>query len=340
MRKAPEAFRTISEVAEILQTPAHVLRFWESKFSHVKPVKRAGGRRYYRPSDVALLAGIRSLLHDQGMTIRGVQKMLTDKGTRHVAGLAPAAVVEVIGGEVDAEQLEGAVIDGEVTLNTPGEAGQNGADGADSPETVQEDDSEVVPPDTAARSDAADVAQAPASEASASDAPTPDFTVTETASAGEESPAVGAPDATEPEAVETGTAEPGATEPGTTESGTTEPGAVQAEGVAPVDNDPGIADTAPDTVPEDTQRQSAALAPRCLSSARTPPKAAPPESEAPLEGASDADTPTATGARIAIRLRAVTPGAVAPHRSALGAAAKRLDALLDRMSDTSGVRRW
>ena len=325
MRKAPEAFRTISEVAEILQTPAHVLRFWESKFSHVKPVKRAGGRRYYRPSDVALLAGIRSLLHDQGMTIRGVQKMLTDKGTRHVAGLAPAAVVEVIGGEVDTEQLEGAVIDGEVTLNTPGEAGQNGADGADSPETVQEDDSEVVPPDTAARSDAADVAQAPASEASASDAPTPDFTVTETASAGEESPAVGAPDATEPEAVETGTAEPGA---------------VQAEGVAPVDNDPGIADTAPDTVPDDTQRQSAALAPRCLSSARTPPKAAPPASEAPLEGASDADTPTATGARIAIRLRAVTPGAVAPHRSALGAAAKRLDALLDRMSDTSGVRRW
>jgi len=89
MRKAPEAFRTISEAAEALDTPAHVLRFWESKFTHVKPVKRAGGRRYYRPADIDLLSGIKLLLHDQGMTIRGVQKLLQEKGARHVAGLAP-----------------------------------------------------------------------------------------------------------------------------------------------------------------------------------------------------------------------------------------------------------
>jgi DNA-binding transcriptional MerR regulator len=87
--KAPEAFRTISEAADLLDTPAHVLRFWESKFPQVKPVKRAGGRRYYRRVDIDLLSGIKLLLHDQGMTIRGVQKLLQDKGPRHVAELAP-----------------------------------------------------------------------------------------------------------------------------------------------------------------------------------------------------------------------------------------------------------
>lgn len=87
MEKSPEAFRTISEVAEFLETPAHVLRFWESRFPQIRPVKRAGGRRYYRPGDVALLSGIKRLLHDEGMTIRGVQKILREQGIRHVAGL-------------------------------------------------------------------------------------------------------------------------------------------------------------------------------------------------------------------------------------------------------------
>ncbi|QQA44348.1 MerR family transcriptional regulator [Pelagovum pacificum] len=91
MNKSPDAFRTISEVAEKLDTPAHVLRFWESKFPQVKPVKRAGGRRYYRPDDVALLGGIKALLHDDGMTIKGVQKLLREKGIRHVAGMADPA---------------------------------------------------------------------------------------------------------------------------------------------------------------------------------------------------------------------------------------------------------
>lgn len=87
MEKSPEAFRTISEVADFLDTPAHVLRFWESRFPQIRPVKRAGGRRYYRPGDVALLSGIKRLLHDEGMTIRGVQKILREQGIRHVAGL-------------------------------------------------------------------------------------------------------------------------------------------------------------------------------------------------------------------------------------------------------------
>ena len=87
MDKSPDAFRTISEVAEFLDTPAHVLRFWESRFPQIKPVKRAGGRRYYRPTDIALLTGIKRLLHDEGLTIRGVQKILRDDGVREVGGL-------------------------------------------------------------------------------------------------------------------------------------------------------------------------------------------------------------------------------------------------------------
>lgn len=87
MAKSRDAFRTISEVSDVLETPAHVLRFWESKFSQIKPVKRAGGRRYYRPDDVSLLAGIKHLLHDDGMTIKGAQKLLRDKGVKHVISI-------------------------------------------------------------------------------------------------------------------------------------------------------------------------------------------------------------------------------------------------------------
>ncbi len=88
MAKSPDAFRTISEVAEWLDRPAHVLRFWESKFTQIKPVKRAGGRRYYRPQDMLLLGGIKKLLHDDGMTIKGVQKLLRENGVQHVAALS------------------------------------------------------------------------------------------------------------------------------------------------------------------------------------------------------------------------------------------------------------
>src|SRR6185312_12949057 len=76
--KSPSAFRTISEVATDLSVPQHVLRFWESKFQQIKPLKRGGGRRYYRPEDVAVLRRIKTLLYDDGMTIRGVQKILRE----------------------------------------------------------------------------------------------------------------------------------------------------------------------------------------------------------------------------------------------------------------------
>jgi len=89
--KAPEAFRTISEVADELEIPKHVLRFWEAKFSQLKPMKRGGGRRYYRPEDVALLRGIRFLLYNDGYTIRGVQKILREHGPRFVMDYRRAA---------------------------------------------------------------------------------------------------------------------------------------------------------------------------------------------------------------------------------------------------------
>ena len=89
--KSPEAFRTISEVAVELDVPQHVLRFWETKFPHLKPLKRAGGRRYYRPEDLDLLRGIRALLYTDGLTIKGAQKILREQGPRYVMELGRGA---------------------------------------------------------------------------------------------------------------------------------------------------------------------------------------------------------------------------------------------------------
>ena len=91
VRKSPGAFRTISEVASDLDVSQHVLRFWESKFNQVRPLKRGGGRRYYRPEDVELLRRIRSLLYDDSYTIKGVQKVLRDNNRKEPARLAVAA---------------------------------------------------------------------------------------------------------------------------------------------------------------------------------------------------------------------------------------------------------
>ena len=82
--KSPEAFRTISEVSKDLSLPQHVLRFWETKFIQIKPIKRGGGRRYYRPEDISLLRGIKSLLYNDGYTIRGVQKVIKEVGTKKI----------------------------------------------------------------------------------------------------------------------------------------------------------------------------------------------------------------------------------------------------------------
>ena len=82
--KSPEAFRTISEVSKDLSLPQHVLRFWETKFVQIKPIKRGGGRRYYRPEDIQLLKGIKYLLYNDGYTIRGVQKVIKEGGARKI----------------------------------------------------------------------------------------------------------------------------------------------------------------------------------------------------------------------------------------------------------------
>ena len=85
--KSPEAFRTISEVSKDLSLPQHVLRFWETKFAQIKPIKRGGGRRYSRPEDVELLKGIKSLLYNDGYTIRGVQKVIKENGTKKLLNI-------------------------------------------------------------------------------------------------------------------------------------------------------------------------------------------------------------------------------------------------------------
>ena len=97
MTKSADAFRTISEVADWLDTETHVLRFWESKFSQIKPVKRAGGRRYYRPKDMLIIGGIKKLLHEDGITIKGAQRIIKDKGLSYISDLSrPLETVETV----------------------------------------------------------------------------------------------------------------------------------------------------------------------------------------------------------------------------------------------------
>ena len=107
MEKAPDAFRTISEVADEIDVPQHVLRFWESRFSQIRPMKRGGGRRYYRPDDVDLLRGIRHLLYGEGYTIRGVQRILGDEGVAFVQDVWREGAV--VPEQVDDDHLEAEV---------------------------------------------------------------------------------------------------------------------------------------------------------------------------------------------------------------------------------------
>ena len=125
MSKGPDAFRTISEVAGELSLPQHVLRFWETRFTQIKPLKRGGGRRYYRPDDVELLRGIRHLLYGEGYTIRGVQRILKEQGARFVIAAGRGEVTGAMqrhGGEadtandVDIAALNGAYDDGELPV--------------------------------------------------------------------------------------------------------------------------------------------------------------------------------------------------------------------------------
>jgi DNA-binding transcriptional MerR regulator len=115
VEKAPDAFRTISEVAVELDVPQHVLRFWESRFREIKPMKRGGGRRYYRPEDVALLRGIRHLLYGEGYTIRGVQRIIREQGIKSVQAtgqpgaqkLVPTPAPDELTEEPDTRKVEG-----------------------------------------------------------------------------------------------------------------------------------------------------------------------------------------------------------------------------------------
>jgi DNA-binding transcriptional MerR regulator len=101
--KGPEAFRTISEAADELGVPQHVLRFWETKFSFIRPMKRAGGRRFYRPQDITVLSGVRKLLHEEGYTIKGVQRLHREQGLKRLVSAASGEAIPAApqGGDAD-----------------------------------------------------------------------------------------------------------------------------------------------------------------------------------------------------------------------------------------------
>jgi DNA-binding transcriptional MerR regulator len=147
--KAPDAFRTISEVADELDIPQHVLRFWETRFTQIKPMKRSGGRRYYRPDDVDLLKGIRRLLYGEGYTIRGVQRILKEHGIKSVQRLADSeasatfgAVEEAIGRSVAEEEYEPAP-GGGIDLDDDDYEGED--DGLDLHAMMEEPDLRAAP---------------------------------------------------------------------------------------------------------------------------------------------------------------------------------------------------
>jgi len=173
--KSKDAFRTISEVADWLDVPTHVLRFWESRFSQIKPVKRAGGRRYYRPSDMRLIGGVKVLLHDQGMTIRGVQKMLREQGIKHVSSFSAPLDSEVS----QADDAGDDVIEhapAEAAPSAPAPAARQTHEAAPAPEPEPEPDAaEPVPVSGRAPRPAPEpVATSPAPAAATDDTPEAD----------------------------------------------------------------------------------------------------------------------------------------------------------------------
>jgi DNA-binding transcriptional MerR regulator len=146
LEKSPDAFRTISEVAEELNVPQHVLRFWETKFTQIKPMKRAGGRRYYRPADVDLVRGIRTLLYGEGYTIRGVQRIFKEENANYVVGVGRGDIKPRQGDAI----REGAPLPGRATMAP--RAGKAGAVAAKAP--VRDEPPKVVHRLSTAQSDA------------------------------------------------------------------------------------------------------------------------------------------------------------------------------------------
>ncbi|MEM8538780.1 MAG: MerR family transcriptional regulator [Pseudomonadota bacterium] len=193
MDKSPDAFRTISEVAEWLGVQTHVLRFWESKFTQVKPVKRAGGRRYYRPTDMALLGGIRKLLHDDGITIKGVQKILREDGIAHVAAFSKPL-------DVTADMAEQDVAENVVRFNARSEDVASAEVGSAEPADPAVKETDVADNDSAAEDDAG-------GDAPAQNLPT---FLTQPMDGSSETPKPRVIDAPDPPPEEQITAEPGA----------------------------------------------------------------------------------------------------------------------------------
>jgi DNA-binding transcriptional MerR regulator len=141
--KAPDAFRTISEVADEIDVPQHVLRFWESRFREIKPMKRGGGRRYYRPDDVDLLRGIRHLLYGEGYTIRGVQRILKEQGVRSVQALWRAGAPQIAQGP---DEEDAALDEAEISLPAPVEGDRGRGLFGLLPALLADDDEEEAKP--------------------------------------------------------------------------------------------------------------------------------------------------------------------------------------------------
>ena len=293
MKKAPEAFRTISEVADILDTPAHVLRFWESKFYQIRPVKRAGGRRYYRPDDVALINGIKALLQSQGMTIRGVQRVLQEQGVKHVAGLGgPLRELEpVTAGEDEDFDL---------------------SEGFEDPAI---DEAEIVsdPP-------LSDRIPAPATRpVAAALTPVEDEPVALTPKPVLEDARARTVEADLPEEPPLGTLAEDEIEP------------AEALDLAPEAAD----DITPDAVRDPVDEPVARALPPTEPVIATPAPVAPKAAAERVEAMEPSDR-----AMLARRLRGMSRGSLGPRRDRAEMLARRIDALLERMSEASGAGRW
>ena len=317
MNKSPDAFRTISEVAELLDTPAHVLRFWESRFPQIKPVKRAGGRRYYRPADMALLAGIRRLLHDEGLTIRGVQKILREQGVRHVSGLSED---EDVTQEIDLEVEDVATKD--VTVSSapiplfPAQRGKDapevvapsnaGVEDEPAPEAVQDDLDRIDEAALLAAIEGPLEEQKPGLEESQPDNPqyaAPRVSSAPVPPAGQAAGFL--PEAPREWAEETGVATPSLTE----DAEHTDAGSEKANVALPA-TDPTDSTPAPDPAPAST--------------------VAPPPVPASLE---------ITGHWLPADLRSLRPGAFGAKRAQAEALMQRLEVLRNRVGDLGRVPR-
>lgn len=351
MEKSPEAFRTISEVAELLDTPAHVLRFWESRFPQVRPVKRAGGRRYYRPSDVELLTGIKRLLHDDGMTIRGVQKVLREQGVRFVAGQPEEAEAAEAAMEVDVPVIA-AVKTSVVPFSRPTPPSPKEPDlfssdwasvSAVSPLSADQDSPTAVPEAESEHLNAADLPEDNPLPVTATEIPVP-------SDKSEAAPVAIAPPDDSREVPDAGTGANAETAPPAPAETPPESSVASVEADAPAqDNGTSQPETAAQdkSADEDNQAKAApgpAPAPKKASEPAPAPEAATkpiPESAAspaPGDDNSGAPEPTQTrpaeitGHWLAADLRALKPADIAAQARALLPLANRLKGLRDRVA--------